>query len=214
MPARHGCWPVSQSSIQRSLCMCRLRGRGSGTRRAASTARARSSAPTGRSPSLTTLAAGQQSEQDVQVPPDPSDTGSAKGSRPRNLPGLCIDDKDVKGASKRTANGPGMLVRAFEMYSGVVPRQVKVVSKTSESPALRELALSLALAGRTVTALHARVTAHCLQGALRDHGHQGQPARETGRPWHHGLHRVPDVRDRWEAGRPDRATPLLGQGPR
>ena len=115
----------------------------------------------------------QQSERSGQVPPNEADTDSRKaagrgresGSRPQGGPAVCMDGKDVRGASRQTADGRRMLVAAVEQGSGLVLGQLEIASKTNEIPALRELAGGLDLTGRTVTAdaLHAQhKTAHCL----------------------------------------------------
>ena len=62
-----------------------------------------------------------------------------------------MDGKDVRGASKQTANGRRMLVAAVEHGKGRVLGQMEVNSKTNEIPAVRELALRLDLFGCVVT---------------------------------------------------------------
>ena len=71
---------------------------------------------------------------------------------------ICMDGKDVRGASKQTVDGSRMLVAAVKQGSGPVLRQLEIATKTNEIPALPELAGELDLAGCTVTAdaLHAQ----------------------------------------------------------
>ena len=78
--------------------------------------------------------------------------------QPPLLAGIAMDGKDVRGASRQTAVGRGMLVAAVEHGSGLVLGQVEVGSRTNEMPAVRELAGRLELQGRVVTcdALHAQ----------------------------------------------------------
>ena len=109
------------------------------------------------------------------------------------MPTVCIDGKDVRGASKQTADGPRMLVAGVKQGSGLVLGQLEIASKTNEIPGLRELAGELDLAGRTVTA--DALPARQLPGRLPDHGHQGQPVDDAGRPARHGLQRLPRVRN-------------------
>ncbi len=116
----------------------------------------------------------QQSVQTAQAKRDESDTGSGKAPgdarRARGLPAVCMDGKDIRGASRQTADGRRMTVAAVEQGSGLVLGQLEVGSKTNEIPALRDLARRLDLAGRVVTAdaLHAQQkTARCLLGDCR-----------------------------------------------
>ncbi len=115
----------------------------------------------------------ERSEQNGQVPQDETDTGSPKaagksresGSRQPGLPAVCMDGKDIRGASKQTADGRRMLLAAVQQGSCLVLGQLEIDRKTNEIPALRELARGLDLAGRVVTAdaLHAQhETARCL----------------------------------------------------
>ena len=112
-------------------------------------------------------------QQSEQVPQNEPDTGSQKaagkgresGSRPQGVPAVCMDGKDVRGASKQTQDGRRMLVAAVEQGSGLVLGQLEIPSKTNEIPAVRELAGGLDLAERVVTAdaMHAQhKTARCL----------------------------------------------------
>ena len=90
----------------------------------------------------------------------------------RGLRGVSMDGKDVRGASKQTANGRRMLVAAVEHGKGRVLGQLEVDSKTNEIPAVRELALRLDLVGCVVTydALHAQhETTRCLLEDCRAH---------------------------------------------
>ena len=83
----------------------------------------------------------------------------------RGLPGVSMDGKDVRGASRQTANARRMLVAAVEHGPGNVLGQVEVDRKSNEIPAVRELALMLELAGCVITfdALHAQhETMRCL----------------------------------------------------
>ena len=115
-------------------------------------------------------------QQSGQVLPDEEDPGSRKaagtapGEAPRQgvLPGLSMDGKDVRGASKQTADGRRMLVAAVEHSSGLVLGQVEVSSKTNEIPAVRELARELDLAGRTVTLDALHVQHKTARGLLED----------------------------------------------
>ena len=78
---------------------------------------------------------------------------------------LAMDGKELRGASKQTVEGRRMMVAAVEHGTGKVLRQVEVGARSNEIPAVRELAASLAVAGRTVTldAMHAQhETARCL----------------------------------------------------
>ena len=83
-------------------------------------------------------------QQSEPVPLDEEDTASQKEAgeapRPGLLPGLSMDGKDVRGASKQTADGRRMLVAAVEHSSGLVLGQVEVDSKTNAIPAVRERA--------------------------------------------------------------------------
>ena len=110
-------------------------------------------------------------QQSGQVQPQQEDTDARRDAKdepsggPALLPGVSIDGKDVRGASKQTAAGRRMLVAAVEQGSGLVLGQLEVASKTNEIPAFRELVKQLDLAGRVVTgdALHAQQeTARCL----------------------------------------------------
>ena len=80
------------------------------------------------------------------------------GREPTVRPAIAINGKDVRGASKQTADGRRMLVAAVEHEHGLVLGQVEVAAKTNEIPALRELASEIDSAGRVVTAdaMHAR----------------------------------------------------------
>ena len=105
----------------------------------------------------------QQSGQ-VQSQQDATDAPKA-GSSPAERPGVSLDGKDVRGASKQTAQGRRMLLAAVEQVSGVVLGQSEIDSKSNEIPAFRDLARELDLEGRVVTgdALHAQQeTARCL----------------------------------------------------
>ncbi|MDE2921374.1 MAG: ISAs1 family transposase [Acidobacteriota bacterium] len=103
-------------------------------------------------------------QQSGQIAADEEDTDTQAeagrvaedGSGQGILPGIAMDGKDVRGASKQTAQGRRMLVAAVEHGSGLVLGQVEVASKTNEIPAVRALAGQLELAGRCVTldALH------------------------------------------------------------
>ena len=111
----------------------------------------------------------QQSEKAGQVEQNEGDTGSQKAAGTDcgsdRLPAVCIDGKDVRGASKQTAQGRRMLLAAVEQGSGLVLGQLEIPSKTNEIPALRTLAGGLDIADRTVTAdaMHAQhETARCL----------------------------------------------------
>ena len=76
-----------------------------------------------------------------------------------------MDGKNVRGASKRVADGKRMMVAAVEHGSGLILGQVQVGEKRGEIPAARALSRQLGLAGRVVTldALHAQqTTARCL----------------------------------------------------
>ncbi len=78
---------------------------------------------------------------------------------------LAVDGKDLRGASKQTKGRRRMMVAAIEHESGLVLGQVEVAAKSNEIPAVRELARSFDVAGRTVTmdAMHAQhETARCL----------------------------------------------------
>ena len=79
-----------------------------------------------------------------------------------------MDGKDVRGASKQTADGRRMLVAAVEHSSGLVLGQVEVDSKTNEIPAVRELAGELDLAGRIVTLDALHVQHKTARGLLED----------------------------------------------
>ncbi len=81
-----------------------------------------------------------------------------QGAGPALPAGIAMDGKDVRGASRQTAEGRRMLVAAVEHGSGLVLGQVEVGSKTNEIPAVRSLAGQLELSGRCVTldALHAQ----------------------------------------------------------
>ena len=92
-----------------------------------------------------------------------------------------------------------MLVAAVEHEHGLVLGQVEVAARTNEIPALRELASAIDCAGRVVTAdaMHARqeTARHLLgEGALRDHGRQGQPADDPGRLQHMDFSGCPACR--------------------
>ena len=94
------------------------------------------------------------------LPPDALDR--ALGAWTRQLGDgaapVALDGKDVRGASKRTADGRRMMVAAVEHGTGLVLGQVQVGDKTNEIPAVRDLTRALDLGGRTVTldALHAQ----------------------------------------------------------
>ena len=78
---------------------------------------------------------------------------------------VAMDGKDLRGASKHTAQGRRRMVAALEHQTGMVLGQVEVDSKSNEIPAVRELSSSLDLTGRSVTldAMHApHETARCL----------------------------------------------------
>ena len=77
---------------------------------------------------------------------------------PTGRPAIAIGGKDVRGASKQTADGRRMLVAAVQHEHGLVLGQVEVAARTNEIPALRELAIEIDCAGRVVTAdaMHAR----------------------------------------------------------
>ena len=108
--------------------------------------------------------ASQQSEMLASKAPE---TSRLSRSEPTGRPAIPIDGKDVRGASKQTADGRRMLVAAVEHEHGPVLGQVEVAAKTNEIPALRELASAIDCAGRVVTAdaIHARrETAHDLLG--------------------------------------------------
>ena len=87
-------------------------------------------------------------QQSGQVPQNEADTGSQEtagkgrqsGGLPQGMPAVCMDGKDVRGASKQTKDGRRMLVAAVEQGSGLVLGQLEIPSKTNEIPALRELA--------------------------------------------------------------------------
>ncbi len=93
----------------------------------------------------------------VEDAPAPSAAGETPAQEPL-LAGIAMDGKDVRGASRQTAQGRRMMVAAVEHGSGLVLGQVEVGSKTNEIPAVRELAGQLELQGRVVTfdALHAQ----------------------------------------------------------
>ena len=93
--------------------------------------------------------ASQQSELLAREAPE---TSRLSGSEPTGNPAIAIDGKDVRGASKQTADGRRMLVAAVEHEHGLVLGQVEVAAKTNEIPALRELASAIDCAGRVVTA--------------------------------------------------------------
>ena len=78
-------------------------------------------------------------------------------------PAVCMDGKDVRGASKQAQDGRVMLFAAVEQGSGLVLGQMQVDSKTNEIPALPELADKLQLAGRVITA----DALHCQQKTAR-----------------------------------------------
>ena len=111
-------------------------------------------------------------QQSEPVPLDEEDTGSQKEAgeapRPGLLPGLSMDGKDVRGASKQTADGRRMLVAAVEHSSGLVLGQVEVDSKTNAIPAGRERAGELDLAGRIVTLDALHVQHKTARGLLED----------------------------------------------
>ena len=115
-------------------------------------------------------------QQSGQVLPDEEDPGSRKaaGTAPGEapgqgaLPGISMDGKDVRGASRQTADGRRMLVAAVEHSSGLVLGQVEVDSKTNEIPAVRELAGELDLAGRIVTLDALHVQHKTARGLLQD----------------------------------------------
>ena len=99
--------------------------------------------------------ASQQSELLAREAPE---TSRLSGSEPTGRPAIAIDGKDVRGASKQTADGRRMLVAAVEHEHGLALGQVEVAARTNEIPALRELASEIDCAGRVVTAdaMHAR----------------------------------------------------------
>ena len=106
----------------------------------------------------------QQSAQ-VQSQQAATDSHRAATGGPAGRPGVSLDGKDVRGASRQSEHGRRMLLAALEHGSGVVLGQLEIASKTNEIPAFRELAKELDLAGRVVTgdALHAQQeTARCL----------------------------------------------------
>ena len=94
------------------------------------------------------------------LPPDALDRALGAWTRQRSdgAAPVALDGKDVRGASKQTADGRRMLVAAVEHGTGLVLGQVQVGDKTNEIPAVRELTRALDLGGRTVTldALHAQ----------------------------------------------------------
>ena len=106
--------------------------------------------------------ASQQSEllarEAAQAAREAPETSRLSGSEPTGRPAIAIDGKDVRGASKQTADGRRMLVAAVEYEHGLVLGQVEVAAKTNEIPALRELASEIDCAGRVITAdaMHAR----------------------------------------------------------
>ncbi len=107
----------------------------------------------------------QQDDTDSESAASGARSGGPGGGGPAVLPGISMDGKDVRGASKQTEHGRRMLLAAVEQGSGVVLGQLEIDSKTNEIPALRDLARELELAGRVVTgdALHAQQeTARCL----------------------------------------------------
>ena len=67
-------------------------------------------------------------------------------------PPVCMDGKDVRGASKQTDGGRRMLFAAVEQGTGLVLGQLEIDRRSNEIPALPELAGKLELAGRIVTA--------------------------------------------------------------
>ena len=101
-----------------------------------------------------------QAEQDESDTDAQQEAGKASGSASgqADLPAVCMDGKDIRGASKQTVGRRRMLVAAVEHGSGLVLGQLEIGSKTNEIPAGRELADELELAGRIVTfdALHAQ----------------------------------------------------------
>ena len=64
---------------------------------------------------------------------------------------VAMDGKVIIGASTSGKGGKRMTVAAFEHGSGIVIGQNMVDDKSNEIPAVRDLALKLELAGRTVT---------------------------------------------------------------
>ncbi len=109
----------------------------------------------------------QQQSQQAQHAPQPA--GGQGGACTQDFfaqPAVCMDGKDVRGASKQTEGGRRMLFAAVEQDTGLVLGQLEIDSKSNEIPALRELAGELDLAGRIVTvdALHCQQQmARCLQ---------------------------------------------------
>ncbi len=111
----------------------------------------------------------QQQSQQVQSQQEAADSQeSANGARSggaQRRPGVSLDGKDVRGASKQTEQGRRMLLAAVEQGSGVTLGQLEIDSKSNEIPAFRDLVRELDLAGRVVTgdALHAQQeTARCV----------------------------------------------------
>ena len=94
------------------------------------------------------------------LPPDALDRALGAWTRQRSAGAVpvALDGKDVRGASKQTADGRRMMVAAVEHGAGLVLGQVRVGDKTNEIPAVRELTRALDLGGRVVTldAPHAR----------------------------------------------------------
>ena len=94
------------------------------------------------------------------LPPDALDRALGAWVRHRSdgAAPVALDGKDVRGASKQTADGRRLMVSAVEHGTGLVLRQTQVGDKTNEVPAVRELTRELDLAGRVVTldALHAQ----------------------------------------------------------
>ena len=93
-----------------------------------------------------------------------------------------MDGKDVRGASKQTANGRRMLVAAVEQGKGRVLGQLEVDSKTNEVPAVWKLALRLDLVGCVVAcdALHAmRAQTTCSSTVRAANGRRQGPQTTT-----------------------------------
>ncbi|MDE0102399.1 MAG: ISAs1 family transposase, partial [Bryobacterales bacterium] len=90
-----------------------------------------------------------QQQTDAAEPPSAQARASTLG--PFDRPPVCMDGKDVRGASKQTPEGRRMLVAGVEHGTGLVLGQLEIDSKTNEIPALRELAPKLKLAGRIAT---------------------------------------------------------------
>ncbi len=121
----------------------------------------------------------QQQGQQRDAPQPACGQGGASTQDVFAKPPVCMDGKDVRGASKQTDGGRRMLFAAVEQDTGVVLGQIEIDSKTNEIPALPKLAGKLDLAGRIVTvdALHCQqkmarylqqCQAHYLVTAVKD----------------------------------------------